>query len=127
MTDGEIVGGCLLLNTEHAVHYKFSASHPDFRSYGVSHGAVFAAIEYTNELGLPLFDFGRSNFAHGGLVDFKRRFNPVERLLARHTYGPSLDRGAEERLHELTRLFVDPATPDELMILGGNHLYRYFA
>ena len=25
------------------------------------------------------------------------------------------------------RVYVDPATPDELTRLGGDHLYRYFA
>lgn len=125
--DGEVVGGCLLLVTDNAVHYKFSASAPDQRSNGVSHGAVFAALEYTNEMGRPDFDFGRSDLAHNGLVDFKRRYRPQERLLACHTAGPDLNPAFRDRLHRLTELFVDPSMPDDLTELAGNHLYRYFA
>ncbi len=125
--DGEVVGGCVVLVTDTAVHYKFSASHPDHRRNGVSHGAVHAALHYTHELGLDCFDFGRSDLAHDGLVSFKRRFAPQERLLASHRAGPDVDRSVLARLHELTRVYVDPATPDELTRLGGDHLYRYFA
>lgn len=125
--DGEVVGGCLLLVTDHAVHYKFSASHPDHRRDGVSHGAVFASLEYTHEIGRPVFDFGRSDLAHTGLVEFKRRYRPRERLLASHVAGPSLDGTFRQRLGELTELYVDPSVPDFLTEMAGDHLYRYFA
>lgn len=125
--DGRVVGGCVVLTTPHATHYKFSASHPDYRREGVSHGAVFAALRYTGELGLELFDFGRSDLAHVGLVDFKRRFRPIERPLACHRAGPEPDTAVRSRLNELSRLYCDPNTPDELTALGGDHLYRFFA
>lgn len=125
--DGEVVGGCLLLVTDNAVHYKFSASAPEQRINGVSHGAVFAALQYTWEMGLPDFDFGRSDLAHAGLVDFKRRYRPRERLLACHVAGPPANPAFRDRLHRLTELFVDPSMPDDLTEFAGNHLYRYFA
>lgn len=125
--DGVVVGGCLLLATESAVHYKFSASAPQQRSNGVSHGAVFAALEYTHELGLPDFDFGRSDLAHTGLVDFKRRYRPREQLLAQHCFGPPLNSAFRSRLHQLTELYIDPSMPDSLTEFAGDHLYRYFA
>lgn len=125
--DGRVVGGCLLLVTDNAVHYKFSASAPDQRSNGVSHGAVFAALEYTREVSRPDFDFGRSDLDHTGLVDFKRRYRPRERTLARHSAGPPRDPVFLDRLHTLTGLFVDPSMPDELVEFAGDFLYRYFA
>lgn len=125
--DGEVVGGCLLLVTDNAVHYKFSASAPEQRSNGVSHGAVFAALEYTREVGRPDFDFGRSDLAHTGLVDFKRRYRPRERMLACHIAGPPRNPALLDRLHTLTELFVDSSMPDELAEFAGDYLYRYFA
>ena len=125
--DGVVVGGCVVLVTDSAVHYKFSASAPEQRSNGVSHGAVFAALQYTSEMGRSDFDFGRSDLAHTGLVDFKRRYRPKERLLARHCAGPQLDPSFRGRLHQLTELFVDPSMPDSLTEFAGDHLYRYFA
>lgn len=124
---GEVVGGCLLLVTDSSVHYKFSASAPEQRSNGVSHGAVFAALQYTWEMGLPTFDFGRSDLAHTGLVDFKRRYRPTERLLACHVAGPDSNPEFLDRLHRLTELYVDPTMPNSLTEFAGNHLYRYFA
>lgn len=125
--DGELVGGCLLLLTDSAVHYKFSASVPEQRSNGVSHGAVLAALEYTREMSRPDFDFGRSDLAHTGLVDFKRRYRPRERFLACHVAGPERHPAFLDRLHSLTELFVDPSMPDELTEFAGDYLYRYFA
>lgn len=125
--NGDVVGACLLLVTPTAVHYKFSASDPDHRRNGVSHGAVHAAIAYTHELGRPRFDFGRSDIEHAGLVDFKRRFRPVERQLAYHRSARRPINDFRRQLDELTQLYIDPAIPDALTAAAGAHLYRYFA
>lgn len=125
--EGRIVGGCVLLETPNAMHYKFSAAHPDFASTGVSHGAVDAALAHTRQSGLHKFDFGRSELAHTGLLDFKRRFGPTERLIATHRAGPHSSNSFGPLLGQLTELYVDPAIPDELTAAAGAHLYRYFA
>ncbi len=126
-SEGRVVGGCVLLQTPNAMHYKFSAAHPDFASTGVSHGAVNAALSHTREVGLRKFDFGRSELAHTGLLDFKRRFGPTERLISTHRAGPELSAPFGPLLGRLTELYVDPVIPDELTAAAGSHLYRYFA
>ena len=126
-SEGRVVGGCLLLETPNAMHYKFSAANPDFASTGVSHGAVDAALAHTRERGLGQFDFGRSELKHTGLVDFKRRFGPTEQSIATHRSGPDWSNHFSPLLGRLTELYVDPAIPDELTAAAGAQLYRYFA
>jgi CelD/BcsL family acetyltransferase involved in cellulose biosynthesis len=124
---GEVAGGCLVLRTPGAVHYKFSVSHPDHRRAGASHGAVHAALDHTAGLGVERFDLGRSDLAHTGLVDFKRRFGAGEVPLARHTAGPPVSPEGGALLGALTALLVDPAVPDQTTARAGALLYRYFA
>lgn len=138
--DGDVVaGGCLLLEAGETLYYKYSASHPDYRSKGVSHGAVMGAIDYGLEQGLLRLDLGRSDLEPSGLVDFKRRFGSTSSTLMRFCHlpagtpdaplchhGDALD-DAGELLTELTELFVDPLVPDELTMQAGERLYRYFA
>lgn len=125
--DGAMVGGCLLLATEHAVHYKFSASRADARSDGVSHGAVHAAALWARDRGLEMLDLGRSDLAHTGLVEFKRRFGPVERELAVHRRAWTTNPSADALLGELTAMFVRPDVDDRQTIDAGALLYRFFA
>ena len=73
--DGEVVaGGCLLLEFDGVLYYKFAASHPKYRSAGVSHAGVHASMIHGLERGYSALDLGRSDIDQPGLVDFKRRF-----------------------------------------------------
>ena len=125
--DGQMVGGCLLLRTEGVFHYKFSVSAPDYRRLGVSHGAVQAAVEHVARSGAHFLDLGRSDFADAGLVDFKRRFRPIEVSLARHDQGRLATNDFSQTLSELTAAFVRPSVPDDVTAAAGALLYRYFA
>ncbi len=125
--DGQMVGGCLLLQTNDAFHYKFSVSAPDYRRLGVSHGAVHAAVEHTAQAGMSVLDLGRSDFADDGLVDFKRRFRPIEVLLTRHDRGLLEANDFAHTLSDLTAAFVRPSVPDDVTAAAGALLYRFFA
>lgn len=125
--DGRIVGGTLLLRTETAWHYKFSVSHADARADGVSHGAVAAAIQHCIDTGAPVFDFGRSDLAHTGLLQFKRRFAPHEIRLACHRSEPMPSTPFARDLAHLTTLFTRPDVPAAVTAEAGATLYRYFA
>lgn len=127
LLDGEMVGGCLLLATKGVWHYKFSVSHPDFRSEGVSHGAVAGALRHCLETESQFFDFGRSDLVHEGLVQFKRRFAPNEQQLFRHQSAALPPSAFADTLGELTRLFTLQSVPDEVTAQAGAALYRYFA
>ncbi len=125
--DGEVVGGCVLLHTDDAVHYKFAATRPEYRSSGVSHGAVHAALQYSRDVGRPCFDFGRADLDQPGLVDFKRRFGALASPIAVSTRGELARSPFRDLLVTLTGSFTRPTTPDPLTALAGAHLYRYFA
>ncbi len=125
--DGAVVGGCVLLHTDDAVHYKFAATRPEHRSNGVSHGAVDAALRYTREVRRPCFDFGRADLDQPGLVDFKRRFGAAASPIAVSTRGELAHSPFRDLLVTLTGAFTRPTTPDPLTALAGAHLYRYFA
>ncbi len=125
--DGEMIGGCLLIRTDSTWHYKFSVSHPDFRSFGVSHGAVYGALAHCVDTNATTFDFGRSDLAHGGLVDFKRRFGAAMLPLTRHVTSPLAPNTFSDELQQLTKIMTDPNVPDSLSAQAGSVLYRYFA
>ncbi len=126
--DGQLVGGCLLLKTDDAWHYKFAVSDPDWRRSGVSHGAVDAARRFVHgEGGGVALDFGRSDLADAGLVEFKRRFRPDEQALWCHRSGEQAPSQFGRDLHRITELFVDPSVPDHVTAAAGATLYRYFA
>jgi CelD/BcsL family acetyltransferase involved in cellulose biosynthesis len=129
--DGEaVVSGCLLLEDQGTLYYKYAASHPDYRSAGASHGAVFAAMEYGIRRGLSTLDLGRSDVDQPGLIDFKRRFGAKRSELHRYVSvgQPLCERdGVDETLTELTRLFVTTEVPNHVTERAGDLLYRYFA
>lgn len=132
--DGDTVaGGCLVLEAGDTLYYKYSASHPDYRSKGVSHAAVRHTMEHGLARGLRTLDMGRSDIDQSGLIDFKRRFGAVQTNLTRFCYHPQ---GAESSsggaaagamLSDLTALFCSEDVSDELTERAGNLVYRYFA
>ena len=110
-------------------YYKFSASHPDYRKAGVSHVTLYEGLRLANQLGLSTYDLGRSDLDPPGLLEFKRRFRPSERVVTAH-HRSRLD-GEEDQLGavlgELTSLLVRADVPDEVTERAGSLLYRYFA
>ena len=130
--DGDTVaGGCLLLEAGDTLYYKYAASNPDYRSAGVSHGAMMGAIDHGLERGLLRLDLGRSDVDQPGLIDFKRRFGAVQSDLNVFCFEPpslvAADGEASEMLGKLTALFVSPDVPDEITERAGDLVYRYFA
>ncbi|MEM7338514.1 MAG: GNAT family N-acetyltransferase [Actinomycetota bacterium] len=130
--DGDTVaGGCLLLSAGDTLYYKYAASHPDYRNHGVSHAAVFAAMELGLERGHRRLDLGRSDVDQPGLVDFKRRFGAEVEPVSRFTWMPDAhhghDTGAGELLGRLSKLMVSPEVPDAVTEEAGNTLYHLFA
>lgn len=129
--DGEVVaGGCLLLEFDGVLYYKFAASHPEYRSVGVSHAAVHASMIHGLEHGCSALDLGRSDIGQPGLIDFKRRFGAEESDLHSLTLKNSPpEQGVEAAriVSEITRLFVRESTPDQLTEHAGDLLYRLFA
>ncbi len=129
--DGDVVaGGCLLLEFDGVLYYKFAASHPQYRSSGVSHAAVHASMIHGLERGCSALDLGRSDVDQPGLVDFKRRFGAeVSDLHTLTLKNSTPDHGGEAVwvVSELTRLFVKQSVPDELTEQAGDLLYRLFA
>ncbi len=130
--DGDTVaGGCLLLEAGDTLYYKYAASNPDYRSVGVSHGAMMGAIDHGLDRGLKTLDLGRSDIDQPGLIDFKRRFGAVRSELTTFCYEPlnKIDATGEvrETLGKLTALFVSPDVPDEITERAGDLVYRYFA
>jgi len=129
--DGDnVVGGCLLLQAGDTFYYKYAASHPGYRSVGVSHGAVVAAMAAGIERDLTRLDLGRSDIAQRGLVDFKRRFGAEATELTRFTsVGPNAEQPAplDQILTEMTHLLTEPDVPLGVTEQAGNTLYRLFA
>ena len=130
--DGETVaGGCLLLEAGDTMYYKYSASHPDYRSKGISHGAVRAAMEYGLAKGSTALDLGRSDIDQPGLIDFKRRFGAVQSDLTRFCAVPVgahvMNDAAGSMLSDLTALFCEESVDDALTVRAGDLVYRYFA
>ena len=129
--DGEVVaGGCLLLEFDGVLYYKFAASHLKYRSVGVSHAGVHASMIHGLERGCSALDLGCSDVDQPGLVNFKRRFGAeVSDLHTLMLKNSPLEQCGETAwvVSEFTRLFVQDCTPDQLTEQAGDLLYRIFA
>lgn len=127
--NGAYAGGAIVLHDGDTAFYKFAASHPDHRQQGVNHAVVFAALGHAHRLGFRALDLGRSDDSGPGLIEFKRRFRPLEQEVTKHVYLPPglPNRSMDTTLDTLTRVLVRPSVPDSVTAEAGGLLYKFFA
>ena len=131
--DGKMTGGSVVLRSGHTYSYKFSASAPDHRNWGVNQAVLHEVLREAHRRGARLVDLGRTETEHEGLMRFKDGFRPDHALdvWTHHRLAADQDRltnpKVDEVLGAVTRLLVDPSVPDATTASAGEELYRLFA
>jgi CelD/BcsL family acetyltransferase involved in cellulose biosynthesis len=131
VTDGRVIGGCLFLEWQDVLYYKFNASDHDHLAARPNDRVLWEGIRYAQKKGLQRIDLGLTDTAQDGLVRYKRKYATDERtitLLRHDPPGRPTDRDVEARgvLRDMTRLLTDPSVPDTVTEQAGDVLYRYF-
>mgnify|MGYP001089363044 CR=1 FL=1 len=129
--DNTIIGGIYLLGWKDTIYYKFNASDITHLGYRPNDLLAWESIIHARECGYTRWDFGLSDWDQAGLVRYKRKFAPDERVITflRHTpAGLPTTREMQLRglMHQLTTLFVDESVPDQVTARAGETLYRFF-
>lgn len=131
VTDGRVIGGCLFLEWQDVLYYKFNASDHAHLSARPNDRVLWEGIRLAQKRGLHRIDLGLTDTAQDGLVRYKRKYATDEKVitLLRHDVaGRAIDHDDEARhmLRDVTRLLTDPTVPDDVTERAGAALYRYF-
>lgn len=126
-----VIGGVCYLEWGDTLYYKFNASDPACLVYRPNDRMIWEGIQYGQQRGLSVFDFGLTDWDHEGLLFFKRKFASVEKTISylrrAQESGPSdHERQLRTLLAQLTGYFVDETVPDRITELAGRSLYRFF-
>jgi len=89
------------------------------------------SIQDAKRWGLRFFDLGRTDVQQAGLVIFKKRWGAVESAISYSRYTNSADWAhsfelARPNWKTKTAQFVFSHSPDRLLAILGNLLYRHF-
>jgi lipid II:glycine glycyltransferase (peptidoglycan interpeptide bridge formation enzyme) len=129
LVDGRPVAGAVYVVWQDTVYYKFGASRAEFLHLRPNDALHWQLIQWAHGRGLRALDWGLSDLAQPGLVDYKRKGATVEgRIRTLNAGGTPRGRRAdvEETLGTLTDLLTDPAVPHAVTERAGAALYRYF-
>ena len=125
-----IVAGCLFLQWQQTLYYKFNASVPDLLPERPNDLLIWEGIRRGQARGCTALDFGLSDYDQEGLLRFKRKYADSEKTISfLQTRAPTAPAAAPGRdlLGELVRIFTDDSVPDSITEAAGDLLYRYFA
>jgi CelD/BcsL family acetyltransferase involved in cellulose biosynthesis len=128
--DGQAVAGCLFLEWQDTLYYKFNASDLDTLEVRPNDRVLWEGLRYARMRGLQRLDFGLTDWDQAGLVQYKRKYATEERTITMLRQAPSPPEQPDKAgplLRQLTDLLVDEAVPDDVAERGGALLYRYFA
>ncbi len=131
VTDGQVIGGCLFLEWQDVLYYKFNASDHVHLAARPNDRVLWEGIRYAQKRGLQRVDLGLSDTAQDGLVRYKRKYATDEKtitLLRHDPPGPPSARDDQTRamLRDMTHLLTDASVPDGVTEQAGDVLYRYF-
>jgi CelD/BcsL family acetyltransferase involved in cellulose biosynthesis len=124
------VAATMTIRYKDTLVYKYGGSEVKHNKLGGMHMLYWNAIEDAKKWELRSFDLGRTDMHQHGLATFKRRWGALESSIAYSRY-PEAGNGGLPNLSEpkfRTRVgqFVFRQTPNQLLPLLGNLLYRHF-
>jgi CelD/BcsL family acetyltransferase involved in cellulose biosynthesis len=130
--DGEPVAGCLFLEWQDTLYYKFNASDADRLGVRPNDRVLWEGVRHARERGLARLDFGLTDWDQDGLIQYKRKYATEEGVITTYRNAPA---GADGRagpavgelLAEMTDLLVGDDVPDAVTERAGEIVYRYFA
>lgn len=129
MNDKRPVAAILTLRHKDKLVYKYGCSDAQFHHLGGMHLLFWKAIQEAKREGVSVFDLGRSEWTHPGLMTFKNRLGGTPSVLKYLRFsqsglsaGPNAT-GAAWKERMAHRVFS--CLPDRMLSAAGDILYRH--
>jgi hypothetical protein len=127
----KIVAGDFFLEWKDTLYYKFNASLPSDLSHRPNDLLIWEGIQRGKTRGFACLDFGLSDIDQEGLVRYKRKFGPEEKIISFLRHAPDgsptlAEKQTRDLLTQLTHRFTDRMVPDPVTERAGEDLYRLF-
>jgi hypothetical protein len=119
-----IAGAVYALHRGHAI-YKYGASERSSQNLRPNNLVMWEAIRWCCRNGIHTLSFGRTEPDHAGLLQFKRGWGSVEKMLTYYRYNLRVNRfvAGAFQFNKLNRFFQQMPMP--LLKMAGNLLYRH--
>ena len=127
----KIVAGDFFLEWKDTLYYKFNASLPADLSHRPNDLLIWEGIQRGKARGFACLDFGLSDIDQEGVVRYKRKFGPEEKIITFLRHAPDgsptlAEKQTRDLLTQLTHRFTDRMVPDPVTERAGEDLYRLF-
>ena len=122
----ETIAAGLFLANRNQVIYKYGASDPRWLACRPNNLMMWKAIEHTCELGIGIFDFGRTDLHHEGLRRFKQSWGSREFEFSCYNWPEFRGSGMMRQVLGTMMPSVIRNSPKIVTRLVGEALYRYF-
>jgi lipid II:glycine glycyltransferase (peptidoglycan interpeptide bridge formation enzyme) len=121
------IAGAVFFVFKKTIYFKFGASNESFLSYRPNHIVMSEAIKWGCESGFKFFDFGRTDIADDGLLNYKRQWGTDEDNLLYYR----IDRNLKIRwdLNKSSFMKLRPLirkVPVPFLRMLGKLFYRHF-
>lgn len=83
----KIIAGSIFFNFNDTITYKYGASILEYQKYRANNLIMWNAIKNAILNGKRMFDFGRTDIEHQGLLQFKRGWTPIEKKIRYYKYS----------------------------------------
>lgn len=122
---GQPAGAILTLSFKDSMLFKYGASDATFHSSGTMPFLLWRAIEDAKATGGSVFDFGRTDVDHLGLIRFKDHFGTEQTPLQHKICSaePSKHNSSKWKLRAASAVFGK--LPDSALILAGRLIYPH--
>jgi lipid II:glycine glycyltransferase (peptidoglycan interpeptide bridge formation enzyme) len=123
---GKPIAAIVTLTYKNAMTYKYGCSDARFHGLGGMASLLWRSIQEAKTKGMQVFDLGRSDISHTGLIAFKEHWGAERRPLRYWRYsGETFKTRHRFEFNTLKNLL--PLAPNAVLRLGGPFLYRHIA
>lgn len=128
--DNRAIAAILTLRHKDTMVYKYGCSDERYHSLGGMHLLLWRSIQEAKQMGLALFDLGRSDWTNPGLITFKDRWgaqkSELNYCLMRRPERSALTHPAQEGWAKNFGRRLASHLPDALFQALGASMYRHF-
>jgi len=121
----KVIAGAVFFQFAHQAIFKYGASNPKYLNLRPNNLVMWEAIRWYCRKGYKIFNFGRTEFEHKGLLQFKRGWGTEEEILNYYKYDFTRNGFVSKRAGLKSSYKVFKHMPAPLLRLTGNLLYRH--
>ena len=123
--NGQLAGGILTLAYKDKMLFKYGASDARFHNLGTMPFLLWQAIQDAKAMGASVFDFGRSDFEHHGLIRFKDHFGTEQTPLMHKLFPADSSQPGPHNWKMRAASKVFRMLPDSALVLAGRLIYPH--